>query len=209
MRCKICLRDFKKLRFYTKRLKICGTCANSLNGYHEVAEASYKLFSERLRVGMRNRATADLSSNQPAWKQERARWILNNFEEAYSEALSRWLNKLAGDRDKQEKEHKIIRAHRRGLLHLDRPKNWGYPSDWASIAKKIRNEDKTCVVCGVDGLELHVHHVVYKSNYGTDRKENLVCLCKHCHEKEHEREFDFGEQAGLESLNTTYSALQI
>lgn len=198
MRCKICLRDFKKLRFCTPRMKICGICTNSLNGYHEVAEQSYRVFSDRLRIGMQKRAAVDLSSGQPAWRQERAHRILVNLEEAHSKALCEWLNKVAGDADKQEKEHKIIRAHRRGLLHLDRPHNWGYPTDWAEIAKKIRREDKACVICGVDDAELHVHHIVYKSNYGTDRKENLDCLCRVCHEKEHEREFDFGESAELD-----------
>jgi hypothetical protein len=34
---------------------------------------------------------------------------------------------------------------------------------------------------------------VYASNFGTHQKTNLVTLCRKCHEKEHKRVFDFGE----------------
>lgn len=35
--------------------------------------------------------------------------------------------------------------------------------------------------------ELHVHHIKFRSNGGTDTKNNLITLCKPCHDKLHKR----------------------
>ena len=37
---------------------------------------------------------------------------------------------------------------------------------------------------------MHVHHVVFRSNGGTDSPENLIVLCSDCHEKLHNGEFE-------------------
>ena len=72
--------------------------------------------------------------------------------------------------------------------------HWGYPANRDEVASTIRKADRfECVQCGAVGSELHVHHIVYVSNFGTHAKENLVSLCRTCHEEEHERTFDFGE----------------
>ena len=36
------------------------------------------------------------------------------------------------------------------------------------------------------GPELHVHHIIYRSKGGTDKPDNLITVCKTCHEKIHE-----------------------
>ena len=70
-----------------------------------------------------------------------------------------------------------------------------FSSNWSEIASNIRRLDHfACVLCGATDLELHVHHIVYLSNFGTHRQENLVSACRKCHEDEHERELDFGER---------------
>jgi 5-methylcytosine-specific restriction endonuclease McrA len=207
LRCKICLRDLKKLKFNTPRMKICGTCVKSLNNYREVAKRSYEIFADRLKVGMEIRLNAELN-NPIIWQQERARKALDNFQIEFEKALPNWFNKIANNPNKHEKEYRIIRAHRRGLLHNDRPLKWGYPKNWDEISHIIRKDDKfSCGVCLATDLEIHVHHIVYKSNFGTDRKENLVSLCKNCHEKEHKREFDFGENHNAN--NSTDSELNL
>lgn len=38
-----------------------------------------------------------------------------------------------------------------------------------------------------NNAELHVHHILFKSNGGTDTKNNLITLCKPCHDKLHKR----------------------
>ena len=203
MRCTVCLKNFHNPRFNTPRIKICGRCVNSLNEYREVAEKSQEEFSERLLVGMIRRAEREILGNFPEWRKEKANKTLENLKEEHANALPEWLNKMAADDSKTEKEYKILRAYRRGLLHYDRPQNWGYPNNWRDVATNIRKLDGfSCVVCGVTNVEIHVHHVIYASNFGTHRKENLVSLCKACHEEEHERELDFGEKEHNENSET-------
>lgn len=193
--CKICLKKFNSLRFKSFRVCICGRCTNDLNSYKEVAEGSYKAARELLRVGILRRATIDVSSpNVPLWKQQKAERILGTIEVEVDRVLPKWINRLVADESNRTKIFKIIRAHRRGLLHLDRPNRWGYPNNWKEVAYNIRKLDNfTCISCSKTGVELHVHHIVYASNFGTHQKTNLVTLCRSCHEKEHKRIFDFGE----------------
>lgn len=144
---------------------------------------------------MLRRATIDVSTaTTPLWKQQNAERILGNLDAEVDQALPGWINRLVADDSNRKKLYKIIRAHRRGLLHFDRPYRWGYPGNWKDVAHEIRRLDKfTCVACSETEAELHVHHIVYASNFGTHQKTNLVTLCRACHEKEHERIFDFGE----------------
>lgn len=178
--CQICLSPRRKLRFQTSRLKICHACVEKLNDWHEVAEPSYQEIGELLRSGIRQRLGPSAIEAQIAAEHARA--------------LPGWLTRLLEDPHKSTKPFRIIRAHRRGVLHRDRPRSWGYPADWAEVAAKIRQLDEfACVLCGADDDELHVHHIVYVSNYGTHAKHNLITLCRSCHEEEHERTFDRGE----------------
>lgn len=150
---------------------------------------------EWLLNSMLRRATIDVSTpSTPPWKQERAERIIGNLDAEVDKALPKWINKLVADKSNNSKVFKIIRAHRRGLLHLDRPHRWGYPNNWKEVAHNIRELDNfTCVSCSATNVELHVHHIVYASNFGTHQRSNLVTLCRECHEKEHKRVFDFGE----------------
>ena len=192
--CKICLLQFKKPRFNSPRLCVCGRCTNALNEYKEVAEHSYSQVGDMLKTGMLRNTHADTSPDTPVWRQKRAQKTLENFDREYQAALPGWINRLVSNKNNRRKTFKIIRAHRRGLLHLDRPHGWGYPSNWKSVALRIRALDHyTCVNCGTQDSELHVHHIVYVSNFGTHQQQNLVTLCRACHEVEHKRVFDFGE----------------
>ncbi len=193
--CKVCLKQFQALRFQSSRVCVCGRCTNDLNKYKEVAEGSYRAARELLLVGMLRRATIDVSSaTAPLWKQQSAERTLGNLELEVDRALPKWINMLVADESNRTKIFKIIRAHRRGLIHLDRPHRWGYPNNWKEVAFNIRKLDNfACVSCSTNGVELHVHHIVYASNFGTHQKTNLVTLCRTCHEKEHQRVFDFGE----------------
>lgn len=149
---------------------------------------------------MLRRATIAVSApNTLLWEQERAERVLENLDGAVDRALPRWINKLLAAESNKTKVFKIIRAHRRGLLHEDRPQRWGYPKNWKEIANNIRRLDGfSCVACSATNCELHVHHLVYASNFGTHQKSNLVTLCRECHEKEHKRVLDFGEDLSKE-----------
>ena len=39
----------------------------------------------------------------------------------------------------------------------------------------------TCQVCKKKGKILHTHHIVYRSEGGTDRADNLITVCSDCH----------------------------
>lgn len=38
-----------------------------------------------------------------------------------------------------------------------------------------------CIICG-SSFGLHHHHVRFRSAWGSDREDNLVCLCFKCHD---------------------------
>ena len=62
----------------------------------------------------------------------------------------------------------------------------GYPDDWDRIRKRVYERDNyTCQGCGETDTELHAHHIVPKSDGGSDRMDNLLTLCKPCHERIH------------------------
>ena len=42
-------------------------------------------------------------------------------------------------------------------------------------------DNYTCQVCGKKDRPLHTHHIIYRSNGGTDRADNLITVCSDCH----------------------------
>ena len=191
--CRICLRNFNKLRFHSSRISICGRCVNTLNESHEVAEAAEKRVGEMLLRGMERNALRDLEFGEP-WQKAKAQRTLSNIGGAHADALPRWLNKLLANPENTSKDFKLLRAHRRGLLHYDRPTGWGYPNNWKEVASRIRRLDGfRCVACAALDQAIDVHHIVYVSNFGTHQQSNLISLCRDCHEAEHKKSFDIGE----------------
>lgn len=77
------------------------------------------------------------------------------------------------------------------LDHKEAPKkkrtNWkekGY-TNYDFLRKAILQRDShTCQQCG-DKDNLHVHHIVYRGNGGTDDPDNLTTLCETCHAEVH------------------------
>ena len=64
----------------------------------------------------------------------------------------------------------------------------GYPRNWCSVARAVKQQAGwKCVSCGVllEGTRhlLDVHHV--NGDKRDNRDDNLRCLCKECHQKEH------------------------
>ncbi len=57
---------------------------------------------------------------------------------------------------------------------------------WYQARKRILKRDNaTCQQCGFQGKYLHVHHMEFKRNGGTEEDDNLITLCMHCHMVEH------------------------
>ncbi len=54
----------------------------------------------------------------------------------------------------------------------------------------LHRDDYQCQKCKTKKGKLHVHHIVFRSNGGTDTPSNLVTLCEGCHDKLHNGEFE-------------------
>jgi len=54
----------------------------------------------------------------------------------------------------------------------------------------LHRDDYKCQECGTKEGKLHVHHIVFRSNGGTNSPDNLIALCADCHEKVHRGEFE-------------------
>lgn len=46
-----------------------------------------------------------------------------------------------------------------------------------------------CQMCKTKNGKLHVHHIVFRSNGGTNTQNNLITLCQSCHDRVHRGEF--------------------
>ena len=197
--CRICKHAFKALRFQTEHIDICTRCVNTLNESPEPASKAQARLSEMLARGMRRNAERDLESEED-WKRRKARWTLDNFDEAVAAALSDWVTSLLKSPKNSTRDFKIMRAQRRGLLRMEGFAD--YPGNWAEVARSIRARDHMrCTACNTMDAILDVHHIVYLSKHGTNQQHNLITLCRPCHEAEHGREFDGPEAKDPESIS--------
>ena len=78
-------------------------------------------------------------------------------------------------------------------LISEKVKHWGYQKGfnygWSSRRETIlHRDDYKCQCCGKKDTRLEVHHIIYRSNGGTDDENNLITLCEECHSKIHSGE---------------------
>lgn len=79
------------------------------------------------------------------------------------------------------------------MLYNEKYRHWGYQKGinygFANTKAYVLTRDKyTCQYCKgktKDG-KLEVHHIIFRRNGGSDEQDNLICLCKTCHDKLHE-----------------------
>ncbi len=76
-------------------------------------------------------------------------------------------------------------------LISEKVKCWGYQKGfdygWSSRREAILNRDSyTCQICSKKHTRLDVHHIVYRSNGGTNDENNLITLCEDCHSGIHD-----------------------
>ena len=60
--------------------------------------------------------------------------------------------------------------------------NYGFANTKAFV---LDRDSYTCQKCKAKHIKLEVHHIVHRKNEGSDDSENLICLCKECHDKVH------------------------
>jgi hypothetical protein len=61
-----------------------------------------------------------------------------------------------------------------------------YPPDWEARTKDIRQlAQGICENCGDDQSILDVHHIRPISDGGSHAYDNLICVCRPCHEEHH------------------------
>jgi len=70
-------------------------------------------------------------------------------------------------------------------LRQKRPRLVLNPEDYEELGNRILNRDGwKCQCCG-SGKDLQVHHLVRRSQLGSDTLENLMTLCAGCHRRVH------------------------
>ena len=76
-------------------------------------------------------------------------------------------------------------------LISEKVRHWGYQKgfdySFASRREAILHRDNyACQICGKKHTRFEVHHIVYRSQGGTNDENNLITLCENCHSGIHD-----------------------
>lgn len=112
-----------------------------------------------------------------------------NVPMAAAQDLQDYLQSILITSPTKSKDVRLLRAHYLGILSavhepVERPDD----NDFDVIRRTVRQQDGCrCSSCKKDSqqAELHVHHIIPLSRYGTNSTRNLVTLCYSCHNKQH------------------------
>ena len=53
------------------------------------------------------------------------------------------------------------------------------------VAEVMERDGHKCRMCGTSRGLADVHHIIKRSQGGTDEMDNLILLCRNCHNKQH------------------------
>jgi len=84
-------------------------------------------------------------------------------------------------------------------------KNPNYKNGVSIMLKNIIADKKECLVCGSTKI-LCVHHI--DRNNENNAENNLVVLCKHCHDKLHQRGYNFRNEEWSVQINEFFTSIQ-
>ena len=85
----------------------------------------------------------------------------------------------------------------------------GLKFGFANTKAFVLNRDKyTCQHCKTKRGTLEVHHIIFRSNGGSDEPDNLITLCKHCHKELHLGKINLSIK-GLKRKNKQTAATQM
>ena len=68
--------------------------------------------------------------------------------------------------------------------------NYGFANTKSYVLNRDNYTCKNCKGKSKDN-KLEVHHIIFRSNYGSDEADNLITLCKTCHNDLHNEKFSF------------------
>ena len=77
--------------------------------------------------------------------------------------------------------HKLKNPNVRGWGY-QRGINYGFAN---SRAHALDRDNYTCQICGAKNTRLEVHHIIFRSQGGSDDLDNLITLCERCHNNLH------------------------
>ena len=95
--------------------------------------------------------------------------------------IAKWLVEVA-----QFDIHRITNPEVKGAGYQDGNKKGFYNAK----AYVLHRDDYKCQKCRAKNCALHVHHIIFRSKGGTDSPENLITLCKICHDNLHQGKFE-------------------
>lgn len=105
----------------------------------------------------------------------KATWLSESAAEA---ALARVVSMRGSDRKGPRRVYKC----RNGRWHLTSKGDW---NEWYRTVRDVMDRDSwACLICGA-GRYLDPHHRKLKSAGGPDTPDNLVTLCRSCHDGVH------------------------
>lgn len=134
-------------------------------------------------------ALEDIAPYMPSCRQQRGSRVLREFDLYYTNALPAFLAKVVADRADRSIEAKLIRAWRKGLM-LPARDCLPCPNDWAQRSMSVKIADGMCCKrCGTEPANpsgLDAHHIIHRSRGGTNRRKNLISLCRACHQLQHD-----------------------
>ena len=89
--------------------------------------------------------------------------------------------------------------------------NFGYANTKAYI---LHRDNYKCQNkgCKTKSKQLHVHHIIYKENGGSDEQENLITVCKPCHKGIHDGSIDLkisGKKKGTLNYATQMNSIRV
>ena len=86
----------------------------------------------------------------------------------------------------------------------------GLKFGFANTKAFILNRDKyTCQHCKTKQGTLEIHHIIFRSNGGSDEPDNLITLCRQCHRDLHLEKISLKNTKGLKRKNKQAAATQM
>jgi 5-methylcytosine-specific restriction endonuclease McrA len=87
-----------------------------------------------------------------------------------------------------EEQRRLDELRQRALLAENRGRPYAerrQTKEWEILKRQVHRRDGyRCRLCGRDDIQLHVHHRTYET-YAEERLEDLITLCRTCHEHFH------------------------